>query len=176
MGNGHLTNKGILQNETFSVNLPSEDLVVLTDHIGMVSGTKEDKSGLFELFYGELDTAPMIQECKVTMECRLIDHVKLPTHDLFVGEVVSTYADGRAHQDRRHRQAEAAALTWRAKAWSLGGRWPGAGASAGWRRWAEAAAAGAGASASVARAHLPLERRRSPCGLELHGAPDARDC
>jgi len=93
MGNIHLTNKGIIENGTFSVNLPSEDLVVLADHIGMVSGTQEDKSGLFELFYGELDTAPMIQECKVTMECKLIDHVKLPTHDLFVGEVVGTYAD-----------------------------------------------------------------------------------
>jgi flavin reductase (DIM6/NTAB) family NADH-FMN oxidoreductase RutF len=93
MGNVHLTNKGILENRTFSVNLPSEDMVAITDHIGMVSGTKEDKSALFELFYGELDTAPMIAQCKVTMECRLIEHVKLPTHDLFVGEIVGTYAD-----------------------------------------------------------------------------------
>jgi flavin reductase (DIM6/NTAB) family NADH-FMN oxidoreductase RutF len=68
-------------------------MVALTDHIGMVSGTQEDKSALFELFYGELDTAPMIEQCKVTMECRLIEHIKLPTHDLFVGEVVGTYAD-----------------------------------------------------------------------------------
>jgi flavin reductase (DIM6/NTAB) family NADH-FMN oxidoreductase RutF len=35
----------------------------------------------------------MIQECKVTMECRLIETVRLATHDLFVGEVVGTYAD-----------------------------------------------------------------------------------
>ena len=93
MGNVHLTNKGILENKTFSVNLPSEDMVAVTDHIGMVSGTQEDKSGLFDLFYGELDTAPMIEQCKVTMEAKLIDHLKLPTHDLFVGEVVGTYAD-----------------------------------------------------------------------------------
>ena len=93
MGNIHLTNKGIIANKTFSVNLPSEDMVAITDHIGMVSGTKEDKSKLFDLFYGELDTAPMIEQCKVTMEVKLIDHVKLPTHDLFVGEVVGTYAD-----------------------------------------------------------------------------------
>ncbi len=93
MGNAHLTNKGILENKTFSVNLPSEDMVVITDHIGMVSGAKEDKGGLFDLFYGELDTAPMIEQCKVTMECKLIEHIKLPTHDLFVGEVVGTYAD-----------------------------------------------------------------------------------
>ena len=63
MGNVHLTNQGILENKTFSVNLPSEDMVAITDHIGMVSGKTEDKSGLFELFYGELDTAPMIQQC-----------------------------------------------------------------------------------------------------------------
>jgi flavin reductase (DIM6/NTAB) family NADH-FMN oxidoreductase RutF len=93
MGTTHLTNKGIIENGTFSVNLPSEDLVELTDHIGMVSGEKEDKSRLFELFYGRLETAPMIQECRVTMECELIEHVQLPTHDLFVGEVVGTYAD-----------------------------------------------------------------------------------
>ena len=93
MGRVHLTNEGIKANRTFSVSLPSEDMVELTDHIGMVSGRKEDKSGLFEVFYGELDTAPMIQDCKVTMECRLIEHVELPTHDLFVGEVVGTYAN-----------------------------------------------------------------------------------
>ena len=93
MGRIHLTNEGIKANRTFSVSLPSEDMVELTDHIGMVSGRKEDKSGLFEVFYGELDTAPMIQDCKVTMECRLIEHVELPTHDLFVGEIVGTYAE-----------------------------------------------------------------------------------
>jgi len=93
MGKIHLTNEGIKVNGTFSVNLPSEDMVVVTDHVGMVSGRKEDKSGLFEVFYGELDTAPMIEQCKVTMELKLIEHVELPTHDLFVGEVVGTYAD-----------------------------------------------------------------------------------
>jgi flavin reductase (DIM6/NTAB) family NADH-FMN oxidoreductase RutF len=93
MGKVHLTNEGIKANRTFSVNLPSQDMVVVTDHIGMVSGRKEDKSGLFDVFYGDLPTAPMIQECKVTMELKLIEHVELPTHDLFVGEIVGTYAD-----------------------------------------------------------------------------------
>jgi flavin reductase (DIM6/NTAB) family NADH-FMN oxidoreductase RutF len=93
MGRVHLTSDGIKANRTFSVNLPSEDMVVVTDHVGMVSGRKEDKSALFDVFYGELDTAPMIEQCKVTMECRLIEHVELSTHDLFVGEIVGTYAD-----------------------------------------------------------------------------------
>jgi flavin reductase (DIM6/NTAB) family NADH-FMN oxidoreductase RutF len=93
MGKIHLTNEGIKANRTFSVNLPSEDMMVVTDHIGMVSGRQEDKSGMFDVFYGELDTAPMIEQCKVTMELKLIEHIELPTHDLFVGEVVGTYAD-----------------------------------------------------------------------------------
>ena len=93
MGKNHLTNEGIKANRTFSVNLPSEEMVVVTDHVGMSSGRDEDKSGLFEVFYGQLDTAPMIEECPVTMACRLIEHVELPTHDLFVGEIVDTYAD-----------------------------------------------------------------------------------
>jgi len=93
MGKIHLTNDGIKANRTFSVNLPSEDMVVVTDHVGMVGGRREDKSGIFDVFYGELDTAPMIEQCKVTMELKLIEHIELPTHDLFVGEVVGTYAD-----------------------------------------------------------------------------------
>ena len=64
----------------------------------------------------------MIEQCKVTMECKLIDHVKLPTHDLFVGEIVGHTPTGRAHQrHRRHRQAEAAAFDMASKKyWSLG--------------------------------------------------------
>jgi flavin reductase (DIM6/NTAB) family NADH-FMN oxidoreductase RutF len=93
MGRMHLTNEGIKANGTFSVNIPSEAMVEVTDHIGMVSGRKEDKAALFDVFYGKLETAPMIEQCSVTMECRLIEHVELPTHDLFVGEIVGTYAD-----------------------------------------------------------------------------------
>ena len=62
MGRIHLTNEGIKANRTFSVNLPSQDMVVVTDHIGMVSGRQDDKSGIFDVFHGELDTAPMIEQ------------------------------------------------------------------------------------------------------------------
>ena len=123
MGNVHLTNKGILENKTFSVNLPSEDMVAVTDHIGMVSGTQEDKSGLFDLFYGELDTAPMIEHCKVTMEVKLIDHLKLPTDHLRGRGRRHLRGRRRAHQRRgRHRQAQAAVLFDMAskKYWGLG--------------------------------------------------------
>jgi flavin reductase (DIM6/NTAB) family NADH-FMN oxidoreductase RutF len=93
MGKPHYTNAGIKANKAFSVNIPSEDLVVATDYVGLVSGKKTDKSDVFEIFYGNLQRAPMIEECPINMECRLYDVYDTPTHDLFIGEIVETYAD-----------------------------------------------------------------------------------
>jgi flavin reductase (DIM6/NTAB) family NADH-FMN oxidoreductase RutF len=67
--------------------------MVQTDYCGLVSGWETDKSGVFEAFYGELETAPMIEECPLCMECKLFDAILLPSHHLLLGEVVATYAD-----------------------------------------------------------------------------------
>ena len=40
----HYTNAGIKENKAFSVNIPSEDLVVETDYVGIVSGKNKAKS------------------------------------------------------------------------------------------------------------------------------------
>jgi flavin reductase (DIM6/NTAB) family NADH-FMN oxidoreductase RutF len=93
MHKSHYTNIGIRENETFSVNLPSIKMVKETDYCGIVTGKKVDKTNLFETFYGKLRTAPMIKECPLNMECRLIKTLDFPNHDVFVGEVVETYID-----------------------------------------------------------------------------------
>jgi flavin reductase (DIM6/NTAB) family NADH-FMN oxidoreductase RutF len=67
MGKAHYTNTGIKKNKVFSVNIPSEDLVIATDYVGLVSGKKTDKSGVFEIFYGDLKKAPMITACPINM-------------------------------------------------------------------------------------------------------------
>ncbi len=89
----HYSNQGIHEHKAFSINFPSEDMVELTDCVGMISGKKTDKSGMFELFEGELAGAPMIVRCPVNMECRLHDVVDFPTHEVFIGEIVASYAD-----------------------------------------------------------------------------------
>jgi flavin reductase (DIM6/NTAB) family NADH-FMN oxidoreductase RutF len=89
-------NCGIKKNQTFSVNLPSEDLVEKTDYCGIKSGKEVDKSALFNNFYGKLGTAPMIQECPVNMECRVVKIFDTPTHDVFVGEIISTHCEDSA--------------------------------------------------------------------------------
>ncbi len=89
----HHTAKGIRENKTFSVNFPRANMVEQTDYCGLVSGRESDKSGLFELFYGDLKTAPMIKSCSLSLECRLSDIFELPTNDLFIGEIMNGYAD-----------------------------------------------------------------------------------
>jgi flavin reductase (DIM6/NTAB) family NADH-FMN oxidoreductase RutF len=89
----HQTNKGIKENETFSLNMPTESMVEVTDFIGIYTGKKTDKSVVFDAFYGELKTAPMISKCPVNMECKLLDVLDYSSHDVFIGEVMATYAN-----------------------------------------------------------------------------------
>lgn len=93
LGKVHYTNAGILENRAFSICLPSEDLLVQTDYCGIKTGKKTDKAALFDLFYGELETAPMIRQCPVNMELKLHQVLDFDTHDIFIGELVQTYAD-----------------------------------------------------------------------------------
>lgn len=93
LGKGHYTNPGIRENKTFSVCIPSEDMVELTDYCGIVSGKKTDKSQVFDLFYGELETAPMIRDCPLCVECRLADIVESGANEIFIGDIVGTYTE-----------------------------------------------------------------------------------
>lgn len=91
LGKAHHTNVGIREHREFSVNIPNEGMRVITDHIGLATGAKIDKSGLFEVFRGQLAHAPMIAECPLTMECRLVHTVDQPSNEFFIGEIVETY-------------------------------------------------------------------------------------
>jgi flavin reductase (DIM6/NTAB) family NADH-FMN oxidoreductase RutF len=78
---------------------------------------------VFESFFGELKTAPIIQECPLSMECRLFDTYELKTHDVFIGEIIGTYADETALSDGKVDLAKVKPLLFdmaSRKYWSLG--------------------------------------------------------
>jgi flavin reductase (DIM6/NTAB) family NADH-FMN oxidoreductase RutF len=87
------TLKGIRQNMTFSVNVPSTDLMKETDYCGLVSGSETDKvkDCRFKIFYGNLDSAPLIEQCPVNVECEVIQILNLGSSALVVGSVVETH-------------------------------------------------------------------------------------
>jgi flavin reductase (DIM6/NTAB) family NADH-FMN oxidoreductase RutF len=99
LGKIHYTNSGIHISGAFSVNIPSTDLVEKVDYCGIVSGTKEDKSTLFKVIMGKTTGTPMIDDCPVCMECKLVTVVNLPTNEVFIGEIVGAYADAGVCSD-----------------------------------------------------------------------------
>jgi flavin reductase (DIM6/NTAB) family NADH-FMN oxidoreductase RutF len=89
----HASNAAIRETGEFGINIPTVDMVAVTDYCGIVSGNREDKSGLFEVFYGELKSAPLITACPLNIECRLVQSVDLPTNTFFIGEIVNIYSE-----------------------------------------------------------------------------------
>ncbi|MBN2031070.1 flavin reductase family protein [bacterium] len=93
MSKSHYTRQGIKDNKTFNVNMPSSSMAEIVDYCGLYPGSKVDKSNLFEVFYGELETAPMVNECAVNIECRLMDSKEFDTTELIIGEIVEVYCE-----------------------------------------------------------------------------------
>ncbi len=87
------TRVGIIENMTFSVNIPSISLLEETQLCGSKSGRDYDKSSLFDSFYGELKTAPMIKECPLNMECKVEQIIDYDLNEGIIGKVIRSYAD-----------------------------------------------------------------------------------
>ena len=87
------THRGIRQNLTFSVNVPSTDLIRETDYCGLASGAEVNKAEVchFRVFYGKLDSAPLIEQCPVNLECKVVHILNLGTHSLFIGKIEETH-------------------------------------------------------------------------------------
>ncbi len=88
------TLKGIKEHGTFSVNVPSEKQMVETDYCGIYSGHREDKTRVcgFTIFYGKLETAPLIEEFPVNIECKVVHEQKLGSHIIYIGEIKEIHA------------------------------------------------------------------------------------
>jgi flavin reductase (DIM6/NTAB) family NADH-FMN oxidoreductase RutF len=80
----------------FVVNLPTADMAEVVDRCGTISGREVgDKfayAGLTPLPAAKV-RAPLIAECPVNIECRLIDIIPAGDHDLFRGEAVAEHVD-----------------------------------------------------------------------------------
>jgi flavin reductase (DIM6/NTAB) family NADH-FMN oxidoreductase RutF len=84
---------GIKQNMSFSVNIPSVDLIKEADYCGIVSGAEVDKVDVckFKIFYGKLESAPLIEQCPVNLECKVEHILNLGSHSLVIGQVEETH-------------------------------------------------------------------------------------
>ena len=87
------TLKGIKQNMAFSVNIPSTEQAKEVDYCGTAAGAKVDKVEVcqFKVFYGKLENAPLIEQCPINLECKVMHTLDLGSHLLVVGRIEETH-------------------------------------------------------------------------------------
>jgi flavin reductase (DIM6/NTAB) family NADH-FMN oxidoreductase RutF len=96
-----LTLRGIKEQGVFSVNVPRASQAKEVDFCGVHSGKKADKSKMFTVFYGNDEKIPLVAECPVGLECRVVQMLELGTHVLVIGEITATHADADCVADGR---------------------------------------------------------------------------
>lgn len=89
----HMSHKAIVENGQFSLCMPTVRMVAQTDYVGLVSARKTDKSRLFDVYYGTLESAPLIRQCPLNLELELFETMDLPTNSVFIGEIVGSWCD-----------------------------------------------------------------------------------
>jgi len=84
------TFSNILHQQAFTINIPNATQAAAADYFGIVSGSNGDKisqSGL-SVERAEYVNAPILCECPLVLECRLITTHDLGVHTQFIGEIV----------------------------------------------------------------------------------------
>lgn len=81
----------------FVVNLVDAALLHTLDGCGVVSGRDVDKFEKFHLTRQKCSrvSAPAVAECPVSLECVVRETVELPSHVMFIAEIVGVTADER---------------------------------------------------------------------------------
>jgi len=102
----------IAESGEFVVNLPRADQVGIVDYCGHVSGREVDKWAACRLTPAPASQVrvPLIAECPVALECRVIHRLMLGSHDLFVGQVLAVQADEEVLADQGRLDYEQARL------------------------------------------------------------------
>lgn len=83
----------IKQTGEFVVNIPGADQVWVVDYCGCVSGREVDKFAEARLtpVAAKYVKAPLIKECPVNIECRVVQSLRPGGHEMFLGEILAVH-------------------------------------------------------------------------------------
>jgi flavin reductase (DIM6/NTAB) family NADH-FMN oxidoreductase RutF len=85
----------IVEQEGFTISIPSQDHVKEADYFGMASGKSKDKfaaTGLTPV-KSDLVNAPYVKEFPFVLECKVLHIFELGLHSQFVGEILDIKVD-----------------------------------------------------------------------------------
>ena len=85
----------ILEQQAFTISIPSQYHAKLADYCGLVSGKSHDKfadTGLTPV-RSDLVNAPYVKEFPLILECKVLDTFEIGLHTQFIGEIMDVKAD-----------------------------------------------------------------------------------
>lgn len=90
-----LSHKYISETMEFTVNMPTSKLTKAVDYVGVRSGKTVDKikEMNFTMKEGTNVSSPYIDECPVSIECKVKTVLQLGTHDCFIAEMVGSHVN-----------------------------------------------------------------------------------
>ncbi len=99
IGSQHYSTPFIEREGCFSVNVPCSGQVAGVDYCGLVSGARDpDKSATcgWTLVSATKISAPLIAECPLNLECRVVKKVDTGTGAFYLAEILETHVDEAA--------------------------------------------------------------------------------
>ena len=102
----------ITKSGEFVINLCTEELAWITDYCGVKSGRDVNKFKEQNLtpVPGDFVKCPIIKECPVNIECKVMEVHEYPSHDMFVAEILAVHADESLMDEKGKLMLEKAAL------------------------------------------------------------------
>jgi len=85
----------IKESGEFAINLAPESLVKTVDYCGIFTGAKVnkwEKCGLHKGTAAKI-ACPIIEECPISLECKVCDIISFGTHDMIIADIVATDVD-----------------------------------------------------------------------------------
>jgi len=87
----------IKESGEFAINLAPETLVKTVDYCGIFTGAKVnkwEKCGLHKATASNI-ACPIIEECPISLECKVCDIIPFGTHDMIIADIIATDVDER---------------------------------------------------------------------------------
>lgn len=97
-----LSYKYIKETMEFTVNIPTSKMTKAVDYCGVRSGRLIDKISemAFTMKEGSHINVPYIDECPISIECKVKTIMPLGTHDIFIAEVISSHINEALIDDK----------------------------------------------------------------------------
>lgn len=99
IGQSHYSTPFIDREGCFTVNIPNSSQAVGVDYCGMVSGKSDPRKAAtcgWTLAPATQISAPLIVECPLNLECRIVKKVEAGSGVFYLAEIVETHVDEAA--------------------------------------------------------------------------------